>query len=68
MDQEAVLENSRELPEDSAVYVWQPARGGGALITSENGSVLFANSGVPFERHLEAFRAGRRTDPVEFES
>ena len=67
-DRDAVLANHRELPEDDAVYVWQPVRGGNAIILAADGSVLWSNSSIPFEQHLEVFRTGRRTDPEAFTS
>lgn len=61
-------QHSREVPGTSlaATYVWEPVRGGGALIVSEDGSVLFANSSVNPEAHEREFNAGRRTDESSF--
>ncbi|MGY1846793.1 hypothetical protein [Blastococcus sp. SYSU DS1021] len=59
--------HSRRLEDVDGYYFWQPVRGGGALIVSADGSLLFANSSVPFDRHKEAFLAGRRTDPSAFD-
>lgn len=61
-----VQTNQLDLPEQSATYFWQSGRGGGALIVGSDGSVLFANSSVTLDTHVEAFAAGRRTDPALF--
>ena len=54
--------NKRELPEVQATYFWESVRGGGALIVGEDGGVLFANSSVTLEAHIDAFASGRRTN------
>lgn len=58
--------NQRNLPQVHATYFWESGRGGGALIVGEDGGVLFANSSVPFDTHIDAFASGRRTDPSAF--
>jgi hypothetical protein len=65
MSESEALANSRSLPEIDAVHFWQPVRGGGSLIVSRDGSVLYANSSVTWDVHLEAFKSGRRTDPAD---
>jgi hypothetical protein len=60
--------NQRDLPGAHATYFWESGRGGGALIVGEDGGVLFANSSVPFDTHVDAFANGRRTDPSAFAS
>lgn len=48
-----------------AWYLWQRARGGGALLVSgQDGSFLFANSSVPMDEHFAEFSKGRRNDPA----
>ena len=59
--------NSREVPELNAVYFWTPVRGGTALLIGEDESVLFAQSSVPYDVHLAAFKDGRRADLDAFE-
>jgi hypothetical protein len=56
----------REVEEDGILYVWEPERGGGTLLIGGDGDVLFANSSVNFDDHLQAFRQGKRTDPEKF--
>jgi hypothetical protein len=52
----------------SAWYLWQPVRGGGAvLISSSDGTFLFANSAVTLDEHMSEFARGTRTDPSELE-
>lgn len=57
---------SRLLDNDAGVYVYQPIRGGGALMIANDQSVLFANSSVNPDEHLVAFLDGKRTDPSKF--
>lgn len=58
---------AKPMPEVHAVYVWQPVRGGAALLVSTgDGSVLSASSDVPLDEHVAAFSAGRRTDRSAF--
>lgn len=59
-----VVLSHRPLPEDDAVVVVHPVRGGGSIYVAPDESVLFMASAVPPHRALEMFRAGRRT-PVE---
>lgn len=53
--------NCTELPEQNALYVWNPARGGKAIIIDNNGEMLGATSAVSFEKHLQAFISGKRS-------
>jgi pullulanase/glycogen debranching enzyme len=51
-----------------AWHVWQPMRGGGSvLISSTDGTFLFAGSAVPMDEHVSEFARGTRTDPSELE-
>ena len=50
----------RPVPECNAYYLWNPARGGIAVIINEQGEKLAATSSVTFERHLKAFLEGKR--------
>ncbi|WP_433341873.1 hypothetical protein [Micromonospora sp. CA-111912] len=54
------------LPEDDAVLVVRPVRGGGSIYVAHDGSVLFAASAVPPHQALELFRAGQRTPAEKF--
>ena len=56
----------KSLENEQGYYVWQPIRGGSALMIANDGSVLFANSSLTFEEHLQAFRNGQRTDKGKF--
>ena len=49
---------------DNLVYVGVPVKGGEAIIVGTDGTVLYANSSISYERHLEEFRRGTRT-PIE---
>lgn len=57
----------RPLDADAATYFWTEGRGGSAVIVSHDGSLLYANSSVDPELHVQAFREGRRTPPDQFE-
>ncbi len=57
--------NEKPLLEDAATYFWCGGRGGSALIVGDDGTVLFANSSVPFDAHLAEFKAGKRT-PLDY--
>lgn len=52
--------NCKEIPEINAYYFWNPTRGGISIIINEVGEKLGATSGVSYERHLQAFRDGKR--------
>ena len=58
--EEAAAEHVKALPEQHAFYFWNPRRGGNAVIIAENGEKLAATSAVSFEKHLNAFLAGKR--------
>ena len=45
-----------------ASYIFEPVRGGVGLIVASDGSVLFATSSISFDKHLEAFINGKRTN------
>lgn len=55
--------NSRPVPAMKATHFWNPSRGGGSVIMGADGTFLFASSSITWDRHLEAYVAGRRTDP-----
>lgn len=52
--------HQKEVPEIGGWYVWDPARGGIAVLINAAGEKLAATSGVSFEKHLKAFQDGRR--------
>ena len=54
--------NYRALPEINAFYFSKPIRGGGSVIINYSYECLFAISAVSFEKHVQAFLDGRRTD------
>lgn len=47
-----------------ALYFSIPVKGGDSLIVGTDGQVLYANSSVEYERHLEEYKKGTRT-PLE---
>ena len=50
-----------DLPEDQAMYFWNPLIGGGAVIIGEDGDCLFADSSIGFEDHIAEYKAGKRS-------
>ena len=57
----------KPIPEDDAVCVYQPVRGGGSIFVARDGSALFVGSSLDFDRGLAEFRNGRRTPPEKFQ-
>lgn len=60
INEDEVRAHVQELPEVDGFYVWDPARGGRSMIVNRQGERLVAKGFVPLERHVEAFRSGRR--------
>lgn len=57
------LRNSRPLPAEAATYFWNPGPGGGAVILAADGTCLFADSSIAWDRHLDDFISGARSRP-----
>lgn len=55
------LRNSRPLPAEAATYFWDPAREGGSVIVGADGTYLFADSSVSWDRLLDEFVSGGRS-------
>lgn len=51
----------KEKPEINALYFFDKAKGGIAMLMAADGSVLFANSSVTPDEHKKAFINGVRT-------
>lgn len=51
---------NKPVPEIDGWYFWNPVRGGVSVLIDKNGEKLAASSAVTFQKHLEAFQAGRR--------
>lgn len=49
-------------------YYSVPIKGGDSLIVSNQGEVLYANSSVSYEKHMQAFKEGIRTPLEAFEA
>lgn len=60
MSVEDVKKYSKEVPEIDGYYFWQPVRGGIAVLINKNREKLGATSSVSFDKHLEAFKEGKR--------
>lgn len=57
-------EYAHEIDGVDAVYFSVPVKGGDSLIVSFTGEVLYANSSVGYDEHLNEFVKGTRT-PLE---
>lgn len=57
---EDALSNSEEIEKDSLFYFWNPIRGGVAVLVDAEGEKLAASSAIGFEKHLQAYRDGKR--------
>lgn len=49
------------VPEINGYYLWEPIRGGISAIVTRDGERLYATSSTSFEKHLKAFKEGRRS-------
>lgn len=57
---EEVTNHYQDIPEIGATYFWDEKRGGLSVIVGEDGSRLAATSAVSYEKHLDAYKAGKR--------
>lgn len=60
MSVEDVKKHCKEVPEIDGYYFWQPFRGGISIIINNVGEKLCATSSISFEKHLKAFKEGKR--------
>lgn len=60
LSKEEVAENHLDIPELNATYFWDKKRGGLSVIVAEDGTKLGATSAISYEKHLAAFKAGKR--------
>lgn len=60
IDSKDIKDNYKELPEINACYFWVSGRGGTSVIVNANGEKLSATSRVSLEKHIEAFKNGKR--------
>lgn len=57
---EEAIKHCQEIPDSNAAYFWDDKRGGVSVIVGEDGSKLGATSAVSYEKHLAAFKSGKR--------
>ncbi len=55
-----VKENCKKIDDIDAYYFWNSNRGGCSLIINEAGEKLGASSAVSFEKHINAYKSGKR--------
>lgn len=60
VDKDVVKQRNKYVAETEAWYCWSPERGGKAVIIAPDGERLAANSSIPFNKHVEKFKNGRR--------
>lgn len=60
VNSDAIKDNVKELPEINACYFWTSGRGGISVIVNTDGEILKATSRVSLERHIDAFKCGKR--------
>ena len=60
--------NSELIESNGALYVSIPIKGGDSLIVAQDGTVLYADSSVGYNRHLLEFESGKRTPAESFKS
>ena len=60
MPKEEIIKYNKEIPEIDGYYFWNPVRGGLSVIVGNDGTKLGATSAVSFERHLNAYKSGKR--------
>ena len=62
ISEELAIENSTPIPDNKSIYVSNPVRGGGRVIIVNDGTYLFATSGVSFADHMQAYVNGKRSE------
>lgn len=60
ISEEEATKHCQEIPDSDAAYFWENKRGGISVIVGEDGSKLGATSAVSYDKHLAAFKSGRR--------
>lgn len=60
-------EYSHEIEGLNALYFSVPIKGGDSLIIDENNEILYANSSVSYNAHINAYKEGKRTPKEAFE-
>ena len=63
---EKVREYGSIIKDTNLFYLSEPIKGGRSLIVGQDGTVLFANSSIGYNRHIEEFNNGRRTPLEDF--
>lgn len=62
IDTKEVEQYSDVIEELNALYFSVPEKGGHSFIVGDDGSFLYADSSIDFVKHLEMFKAGKRTE------
>ena len=60
VSKEIVLQHNKYVSEINAYYFWNPVKGGIAVIINEECERLGATSAVSFDKHVAAFKEGKR--------
>lgn len=62
-----VKSNYGIIDSNGALYFSETFKGGQSIIVGQDGMVLFANSSIGYDEHLQEFENGRRTPLEAFE-
>ena len=62
------IELKQEVIDENALHVYEACMGGRSLIVGSDGQVLFADSSIGFDEHLQAYREGLRTPLEDFDA
>ncbi len=57
-----------ETVDEGTLYVYEDCMGGRSLMVGADGAVLFADSSISFDEHLQAYREGLRTPPEDYDA
>lgn len=60
VSRDELLNHYKELQDIEAFYFWNPVRGGLSVIVGKDGTKLGATSAVSFEKHVQAYKSGKR--------
>lgn len=62
-----VKSNYGIIDSNGTLYFSEPFKGGRSIIIGQDGTVLFADSSIGYDEHLQEFENGRRTPLETFE-
>ena len=60
VSEDVAAEHYKDVPEINGWCFWRPVRGGIRVLINSEGERLAASSGLSFQKHVDAFLAGKR--------